>query len=66
MKKCKHRKKFLREDMELMFAEVVGIVWGLSHETNFNIKRFNNMANEIQNRYLGTTSYVQKTQEKSK
>ncbi len=46
-----------REDMELMFAEVVGIVWGLSHETNFNVKKFNNMANEIQNRYLGSSNH---------
>jgi len=36
---------------------VVGIVWGLSHETNFNVKKFNNMANEIQNRYLGSSNH---------
>jgi len=38
------KEKNLQENFE---ARVVGVVWGLAHNTNFNIKYFNNKFNEI-------------------
>lgn len=44
--------RLLKEEKNDSEARIIGMVWGLSHETNFNVKMFNQEFDRIRKGHL--------------
>ncbi len=45
-----------KQDAEDLFDSLVGTVWGLAHDTNFDLTRFNIRAKYLKNKYLSSSN----------